>query len=362
MGAICFFNTAKAWGGGEKWHFEVSSYLHQKGHPVKVFARKDSVLLQRLQEAGIPSEGVHITNLSFLNPLKRRSIQKLLQKGDFETIVMNLSRDIKIAGPCAKKANVARIIYRRGSAIPIKNTILNRHYFKNVLTEILANSEATKKTISQNNPKLFPVDKIKVIYNGIDIVPMNPIEADEDQSQQNEIKLVNLGRLEFQKNQEFLVRLSKKLKDKNVPHKMIIGGTGRLKEKLDNLIRQLKVTDTVVLEGFIDNPIPFIQKGDVFLLPSLWEGFGYVLAEAALCKKPIIAFDISSNPELIMHQKTGFLVPLNNLDAFADKVITLYNQPDLQTQMGEAGYQYITNHFDKKEQIKKIEAYLVNGA
>ncbi len=361
MGAICFFNTAKAWGGGEKWHFEVSNYLHQNGHNIKVFARKDSVLLQRLQEAGIPSEGVHITNLSFLNPFKRWSIQKMLQKGNFETIVMNLSRDIKIAGPCAKKANIARIIYRRGSAIPIKNTSLNRHYFKNILTEVLANSEATKKTILENNPKLFPVDKIKVIYNGIDIDSINQTAANENHSQHKEIQLVNLGRLEFQKNQEFLVRLSKKLKDKNVPHKMIIGGSGRLKEKLEHLVRQLDVTDTVELTGFIDNPISFMQKGDVFVLPSLWEGFGYVLAEAALCKKPIIAFDVSSNPELVIHQKTGFLVPLNNLDSFANKVITLYNQPDLRTQMGEAGYQHITTHFDKKKQIKKIEAYLING-
>lgn len=58
---------------------------------------------------------------------------------------MNFSADIKTAGPAAKLAGVARIIYRRGSAIPIKNSLLNRFLFKRVLTDIIANSEATKK-------------------------------------------------------------------------------------------------------------------------------------------------------------------------------------------------------------------------
>lgn len=361
MGGICFFNTAKAWGGGEKWHFEVSKHLFSKGHDVTVFARADSVLLQKLKAANIPSQGVHITNLSFLNPFKRLSIFKLLKKGNFDTIVMNLSRDIKIAGPGAKKAHINRIIYRRGSAIPIKNTFLNRHYFKNILTEVLANSEATKKTILENNPNLFPKDKIKVIYNGIDIVQTNVIENHRSKTSSKKITLINLGRLEYQKNQIFLVQLSKVLKKMNIPHQIIVGGSGRLQDKLDASIQELGVNNSVTLEGFIEKPLEFMQKGDVFVLPSLWEGFGYVLAEAALCKKPIIAFDLSSNPELVIDNKSGFLVPLNDVEAFAEKVQTLYEHPEMVTLMGQAGYDHISQNFDKKKQIEKIESYLIDG-
>ena len=46
MQKICFFNTAKAWGGGEKWHLEISSYLHEKGYPVFVIAHEDSELFK----------------------------------------------------------------------------------------------------------------------------------------------------------------------------------------------------------------------------------------------------------------------------------------------------------------------------
>ena len=48
------------------------------------------------------------------------------------------------------------------------------------------------------------------------------------------------------------------------------------------------------------------MSSDVFLLPSLWEGFGYVIVEASLSELPIVAFDISSNSEVI-NESTGFL-------------------------------------------------------
>src|SRR5690606_1106956 len=160
MGKICFFNTAKVWGGGEKWHFEVSGHIHSKGYPVLVIAHRDSVLFQKLKGANIPCLGINLSNLGFLNPMKHHEICSIFKEHGFQTIVMNMSRDIKIAGPCAKRAKIKRIVYRRGSAIPIKDTYLNRFLFKNVLTEVLANSQATKQTILENNGKLFPEDKI----------------------------------------------------------------------------------------------------------------------------------------------------------------------------------------------------------
>ncbi|MCB0372869.1 MAG: glycosyltransferase [Muricauda sp.] len=361
MGKICFFNTAKAWGGGEKWHFEVSKYLFDKGYDVMVIAKHDSVLLQKLKAAGVPCQGINLTNLSFLNPFKYRSVHALLKKEGVQTIVMNLSRDIKVAGPSAKKARLKRIIYRRGSAIPIKNTFLNRYYFKKVLTEVLANSEATKRTILASNPDLFPKEKITVIHNGIDLAKIKSQAKSEKTSVRKEITLLNLGRLEFQKNQTFLVHLSRCLKDRNIPHKMIIGGSGRLQVQLEALIEELGVSHEVVLKGFIEDPISFIQQADVFVLPSFWEGFGYVLAEAALCRKPIIAFNISSNPELVLDGETGFLVPEGNLDAFAKKVQFLYENPDIGKTMGNAGFAYVSEHFDREKQIEKIEAFLIHG-
>ncbi|WP_350287506.1 glycosyltransferase [uncultured Croceitalea sp.] len=356
MGGICFFNTAQAWGGGEKWHFEISKHLHQKGYNVFVFAHAKSVLLQKLIEVQIPSAGVSISNLSFLNPFQYLKLVRLLKTHQFDTIVMNLSRDVKVAGPSAKKAGIKRIIYRRGSAIPIKNSFLNRYYFKNVLTEVLANSMATQKTVLENNASLIAEEKITVIYNGI------KIEAEAEERPPNEIfTLINLGRLEYQKNQRFLIKLAAELKKRQLPFKMLIGGEGSLKKELEDSIKQFNVENEVELVGFIEKPLRFIAQADVFLLSSFWEGFGYVLAEAALCKKPIIAFDTSSNPELVIDGKNGYLVPENNMIVFADKIEELFKDPKLGKRLGETGSQLVLKNFDKDKQLRKIEEYLVHA-
>lgn len=359
MRKICFFNTAQAWGGGEKWHFDVSHHLHTQGHQVLVIAHSQGILLQKLLQANIPCQGITLNNLSFLNPIQHQKIIAILKKGAFETIIMNLPRDVKIAGPCAQKAQVERIIYRRGSAIPIKNTCLNRYYFKNSITEVLANSQATKKTIRANNPNLFSEEKITVIYNGIATNQLLSQYPSAPSSPKKEFILLTLGRLEQQKNHVFLLHLAKIIKTQNLPYKIVIGGAGRLQSQLETLIRQLDVADVVSLKGFITNTIDFITQADIFVLPSLWEGFGYVLAEAALCQKPTIAFNLSSNPELVIHEKTGYLVPVNDTKVFLDKVNHLYKHPNKRREMGRAAAARTRLHFDQKQQLQKLENYLV---
>jgi len=358
MGGVCFFNTAKAWGGGEKWHLEVSTYLYNKGCPIFVVAHEESVLLQKLKNAKIPSRGIKISNLSFLNPLKRNLVYELLRQHGFDTIVMNLSSDVKIAGVMAKKAGIPRIIYRRGSAIPIKNTFLNRYLFKHVLTDILANSHATKKTVLQHNPLLFPNEKITVIHNGIS----TSYKVGLPTSTKEQVPvLLNLGRLEYQKNQEFLILLAAALKQRKVPFKMCIGGEGSLRAKLEQDVRFHDLEKEVTLSGFVKKPLDYIAQASIFLLPSHWEGFGYVLAEAALCKKPIVAFAISSNPELVLDGETGYLVPNRDLNAFADKVSLLLKDEKLRQQMGKKGRQHVLQNFDEDKQLQKIEDYLIDG-
>ncbi|WP_373518851.1 glycosyltransferase [Pricia sp.] len=363
MKTICFFNSTEAWGGGEKWHLEASTHLHALGHPVLVIAHIKGELYNRLLTSGIQCLGTRVANLSFLNLLKIRSIKKILEGHNVGTIVMNLSRDLKLAGLASKWAGIERIIYRRGSAIPIKNSWLNRYYFNHIVIEVLVNSHATKKTVLALNPTLFPEDKIKVIYNGIDMDTFlgKPTQPCYQKKDADELVLSNLGRLEFQKNQKFLIDIAAELKRRKLKFKLLIGGEGRLREELVNKAKNLHVQEQIVFAGFIENPKDLICSGDIFVLSSLWEGFGYVLAEAALCKKPIVAFDCSSNPEVVVDGSTGFLTPVDDVKAFADKVQYLAQHPKQRKEMGHRGFIFAHENFDSKSIQEKIVNYLVYG-
>jgi len=363
MKTICFFNSTKIWGGGEKWHYEISSYMHSKGYNVLVITNDESELFKKLEKTSIKCIGVKVNNQSFLNAKKINIIKNILINNNVETILINLSRDLKVAGLAAKRANIKNIIYGRGIAYPIKNSLLNRYYFKNIVTGILANSLATKKTILQNNSFLFPEDKIKVIYNGIDLDDFisrktTPVYY---KTSKEEIVITSLGRLEEEKNHSFLIFLSAELKKRNISHKILIGGDGSLKNQLIKTAIKHNVQKNIEFLGYVDNPKNVINSGDIFMLPSLWEGFGYVLAEASLCKKPVIAFNTTSIPEIILNKKSGYIIAPNNVNAVADKVEILKENNELRDKMGEEGFNHAIKTFDSKIIFQKIENYLAHN-
>jgi len=353
---ICFFNSAKSWGGGEKWHFDIATRLHNKGYKIIVITNKQSELFKRLLNTGIKTFPIKISNYSFLNPIKKRQVLNILRQEKVSTIIINLPSDLKVAARAAKVAGVKKTIYRRGSAIPIKNKLLNRIIFKKYIDEIIANSEATKRTILSNNPNLFNIDKIRVIYNGI---ILDDIENNHCtniyQKKDNEIIIGNAGRFVKQKNHKCLINLAVELKKRDINFKMLLAGTGKLKADIMGLAIKMQVDDKIIFPGFIEDIGSFMKCIDIYILPSLWEGFGYIIVEAMINEIPVIAFDLSSNPEIIDNNKTGFLVEEDNLEEMIQKINLFIQNPNLLKEMGKEGKKRVHNLFTIDRTVEEVE-------
>ncbi|GAH13428.1 unnamed protein product, partial [marine sediment metagenome] len=179
-------------------------------------------------------------------------------------------------------------------------------------------------TILSRNPELIETKKIKVVYNGIDIDKYDKLAVPPLYlKKRGEIILGNAGRLVRQKAQNYLIDIAHALKQKGYKFKILIAGEGKLEKELKAYAKKMEVEKEVVFLGFVENIKAFMTSIDVFLLTSLWEGFGYVIIEAMICKKPVVAFDISSNPELVEDNRTGFLVENQNMNVFIQKIETL---------------------------------------
>lgn len=360
MKTICFFNSIESWGGGEKWHFEMATYVSSQNYNVLFYLNKKSVLNKKFKSNNVKKEYIEVGNFSYLNLFKINKVAKVLKDASVDVIVINSSQDMKFAGLAAKKAGVKNIIYRRGSAIPIKNTFINRYFFSSIITNVLANSYATKETINAKNKNIFPKNNITVIPNGIE----TQIFLDDFNTIKKEKRAIftlgNLGRLVKQKNQFFLLEVAKELKKENFPFKLIIGGEGKLKNDLIKKSEELHLENEVEFVGFVKNPRVFMSKIDVFLLSSLWEGFGYVIAEAMLCEKPVIAFNVSSNPELVVENKNGFLTELNDVSAFVTKIKELSINKKLISELGKNGRNKIVTEFDAFLVRERFKNYIDN--
>ncbi|MGB0395972.1 MAG: glycosyltransferase [Flavobacteriaceae bacterium] len=359
MKSFCFFNTVNQWGGGERWHLDMALHLRSKGHRVMVITQPGAVLGERAQKEGIAVFDIVLKNLSVLNPFTLHKLANIFRSNQVDTVVLNLSRDLKCGGISARMAGVKNIIFRRGSDRSVRNYFINRYLYQKVVTGILTNSQATKKAILSDGISLVDPDKITVIPNGIDIQSfLNKDFQALQPKQKSSIVLGALGRLEPQKNFEFLIPVAMELKKRGIPFEFLIGGKGSQETRLKSLVDENDLTDVFQFLGFLDNPKDLLMSSDVFLLPSLWEGFGYVIVEASLSELPVVAFDISSNSEVI-NEATGFLTPPHDVAAFCDKIAYLYNDLEERKAMGKAGRKFVVEHFESAKIFDRIESYLM---
>ena len=226
--------------------------------------------------------------------------------------------------------------------------------YKNIVDTIIANSEETKKSILYNNPKLFDPGKIKVIYNGIYLSNKMP-DRTLLQRENNEIILGNSGRLVKQKGHRYLIDIAKILAEENINFKLVIAGEGKLEKELKKHVNNLNLNDRVIFLGFVKDMQAFMNSIDIFLLTSLWEGFGYVIIEAMACKKPVIAFDVSSNPEIIENDKTGYLIKNRSLNEFAEKIKILAADKEMRNRFGSNGRKRVESRFTFARSLKQVE-------
>jgi len=334
---ICFFNSHATWGGGEKWHLDIISSVHRLNYRIIYISSPSSPLSEKLTELDIAGYQISISNLSFLNPFKVLKLVRIFRKEKVGVLLTNLSYDMKVASIAGKFAGVPNIIYRRGSAIPLKNSKLNRYLFRKVLTHVVANSMETRRTLLANNSTLIPEHKIKVIYNGFtvsryhqDVVPLYKAEG-------GEIILGCAGRLSEEKGHHHLLEMMKLLKDDPLRYKLLIAGEGKMLHALETSAQTLGVSEQVDFLGFVEDMPSFFRSIDIFLLPSRYEGFANVIGEAMAGSLPVVAFDVKSAAEIIKHGETGYIVGPNRVDEMIIMVRELASDKKLRENMGERG-------------------------
>lgn len=359
MKNICFLNTTPFWGGGEKLHLEYAQQFHKRGYNVHVVAQRESALARKSAESGLPVFPFRLRNLSFLNPQSYLRLRRYFTEHGIDTVLFSSSPDLKVGALAAAMAGVRSIVYLRGLAVPVRNTLLNRFLFRRVLTHIVANSEETKRTILANMQHCLPADNVAVIYHGIDMEELAHKPVHQLVERDGRVLLGNAGRLTAQKGQKHLVELAAMLKKKGYRFQLLLAGTGELRRELADSIAAHGVQEHVQLLDFVEDMHSFMHSIDVFLLSSLWEGFGYVLVEAMAAAKPVVAFRITSNPEIVDEGRTGFLVEYPDMEAFCQRVEQLIADEQLRIQMGECGKQRAVEKFALDDRIAELERYLL---
>jgi glycosyltransferase involved in cell wall biosynthesis len=166
-----------------------------------------------------------------------------------------------------------------------------------------------------------------------------------------------VGRLIEQKDHATLLRAFARVHARHPDARLAILGGGPLEAETRGLASSLGIAEAVVMPGRTEIR-DWLERADVFVHTSRWEGFGIVLLEAMLAGLPIVATAVSAVPEVVEDGGTGALVPAGDVDGVARELGALLADPDLRRRLGDAGRERARTEFSVARMTERtIEVY-----
>ena len=149
--------------------------------------------------------------------------------------------------------------------------------------------------------------------------------------------IINVGRLVDQKNQEMLIDAFSEVQKQNSNYKLKIFGDGPLKEKLKIKINELKINDSVELCGISNDIKNELEKSEIFVLTSNYEGMPNALIEAMALGMPVISTDCDCGgpKELIKNNVNGVLIPVDDRKALIGAINRIISEKDFAREIGK---------------------------
>lgn len=346
-------NTIKGWGGGEKWHFENAIEAMKQGYDVYFIVNENSKLLRRLEDyPKIKPIVFSFSKRSYLNPITMFKLYTFFKKESIQVILFNSIRDMNTGSFPAHMAKVKKIVLRYGWDHKVKRKIHTKLSFDYFLTDIFANSNWVKQRLIES--KLLEESRIEILHNGVKFNQKYLKKSIENGA----LTLGFAGRLTFEKGVEPLLDVMEKLKGK--PTKLIIAGIGPDQKKIEDIILKKALDPSVEMLGFVENMEEFYSKIDILIHLTYADGISNTVIEAMIAKKPIIAFNVASMPEIIQDRLSGFLVELDDLDAVVDAIEKFLLQKEQIEIFAQNSFEFAKENFDFSRNFNTLkERYLV---
>ena len=221
-----------------------------------------------------------------------------------------------------------KIIFRVSGKI--KFTLIRKFiYFisKKKIKKILIQTSESKNRIIQM--KIFDKKNLSIIRDPIiDHKKINKLKKEKIENKFLKKKyFVSIGRLTSQKNFLFLIRCIKQIINEKKNFLFLIIGEGKDRIKIEEYIKKFGLSKYIILTGYKKNIFKYINHSSGLICTSLWEEPGFVIQEAAACKKIILTSDCYTGPaEFINYGKSGYIFKSDNQKSFIKNFDMLIKQ------------------------------------
>ncbi len=222
---------------------------------------------------------------------------------------------------------------------------------------MVAVSEDCRRFLSDNVG--IPLENILTIYNGVSTEryeQSSPIRAEIRSAlgvTMDQPVIGTVGNLYPVKGQTFLVQAMSMIVRHKPDCRLIIAGRGELESELRKEAQKLGIERNVLFLGYRADIPELLQAMDVFVLPSNSEGLSLSILEAMAAGKPVVATAVGGNPEIILDGKTGYLVSPGNVDALAERIMYLLENPTSARAIGQRSHVHVMQEFSLSRMVNE---------
>ena len=289
----------------------------------------DSVKIHCLDVNFLDTEQLSLFNRFYQRRLKNKEalskMQELVNKLAPDIIISMFSHDVYYIYKLKDKSkkiiefHFSRMMAKMQIKLASGNSLKKIWYY---LSDYFKNNLINKYdrfiVLTQEDKKLWEdITQAQVIPNML-------IKDNNQQSLLNKKTILSVGRLEEQKNYSDLIKAWSLIANKYPEWNIEIVGDGEQRPKLTDLVSELKLTESVCLSSFTNDVESKYLNSSIFVLCSLYEGFGMVILEAMSYGVPCISYDTQCGPSsIIQNGEDGLIVPLGNIKALSESMESL---------------------------------------
>lgn len=207
-----------------------------------------------------------------------------------------------------------------------------------------------------------PPAGVRTILNGIDFDRVRLPDPERIAALRAELApegaflILQMARLHEEKGHRFLLEaLPEVIRQANRPVRVLFAGAGSSEGELREIVERLKLSASVSFLGFRQDAPELIAAADLFVLPSVAEAFGLVLAEALYLGTPVVASRAGGIPEIVRDGVDGLLVDPADSSQLAVAILKMIGEPALREAFGREGRQWVKDRFSFERMVRQYE-------
>ena len=313
--------------------------------------------------AELEAIGVTVLDLRrrrLLDPVGVREVRRLVEAERFDLVHCHLSRAEIVGGLALRRRPSVKLLlfkqnddawWKRPTLRPIHRRITSR------ADRIVCTSDAVLEYFAALEPRARA--KMVRIHNGVDVAAIAAAARDADAAAlrrslgvpEGRPMLLAVGRLVEQKGHDVIVRALSLPPLAATGAVLVLVGRGELRERLERVADELGVGDRVLFAGVRPDVPALMGACDLFVMPSRWEGFGLVAAEAMAAGRAVVASRVSALPEVVEDGVTGRLVRPGDAAALAAAAAELLLDRGRRDAFGEAGRARVSRLFTRERML-----------